>query len=331
MTASTVLDELTCPVLPAPMAGGPTTPALVAAAAKAGSLGTLAWGTASREQAEAQLEQLLDTGTTRWAVNLFHPQQPLREQERQAALAVAAAEGVELAAADYSFGWDAKLDLALGVSTPPRVVWAMFGPFSGAEIARIHGRGTEAWVTVTNPAEAHAAAEAGADVLCVQGPDAGGHRGIWDEYAEPDQRALPDLVRACQVGLPLLAAGGLRTAEDVARVLGLPGVAAAVCGSAFLLADEAGTSPANREMLSKGGPTVSTRAFSGRVARGLATEYIAQHPDAPAIYPHLNQILRSRRAAGDKAVAYCLVGEPATGLGGGRVEDILRRLNQKAN
>ncbi|MEX3557918.1 nitronate monooxygenase [Corynebacterium sp. LK2522] len=44
MTASTVLDELTCPVLPAPMAGGPTTPALVAAAAKAGSLGTLAWG-----------------------------------------------------------------------------------------------------------------------------------------------------------------------------------------------------------------------------------------------------------------------------------------------
>lgn len=114
-------------------------------------------------------------------------------------------------------------------------------------------------------------------------------------------------------------------------MLDLPGVAAAVCGSAFLLADEAGTSPANREMLSEGGPTVSTRALSGRVARGLATEYTAQHSDAPAIYPHLNQILRLRRAAGDKAVAYCLVGEPATGLGGGRVEDILRRLNQKAN
>lgn len=331
MTANTVLDEVTCPVLPAPMAGGPTTPELVAAAAKAGSLGTLAWGTASPEQAESQLEQLLATGTTRWAVNLFRPQQPLREGERRAAAAVAAAEGVELADADYSFGWDFKLDLALDAPTPPRVVWAMFGTFTSEEIERIHDRGAEAWVTVTSPAEARAAAEAGADVLCVQGPDAGGHRGTWDEYAEPDQRALPDLVRACQVGVPLLAAGGLRTAEDVARVLDLPGVAAVVCGSAFLLADEAGTRPANREMLSKGGPTVATRAFSGRVARGLATEYTAQHPDAPAIYPHLNQILRPRRSAGDKSVAYCLVGEPATGLRGGSVEDILCRLSQKAN
>ena len=33
---------LTCPVLAAPMAGGATTPALVAAAARAGSLGFLA-------------------------------------------------------------------------------------------------------------------------------------------------------------------------------------------------------------------------------------------------------------------------------------------------
>lgn len=192
---SAVLDSVAASVLPAPMAGGPTTPALVRAACAASSFGTLAWGTCSVEAARTQVFQLAAAGCERFGVNLFHPQAPLADAELATARALAAefAPGDTCAAPDYSFGWDAKLQLAL--SAGASVVWSMFGAFSPAEVTRIHSAGAEAWTTVTTVDEAQRAAAAGVDVLCIQGPAAGGHRGTWDVRAEPDPRPLPQLVR----------------------------------------------------------------------------------------------------------------------------------------
>jgi len=89
---------------------------------------------------------------------------------------------------------------------------------------------------------------------------------------------------------------------------------------------EAGTSAYNRDLIRRGGVTVCTRAFSGRYARGLETDYTRAHPDLPPVYPMLNSVLKERRAQHDDAVAYCLVGEPLAKIRGGSVADILDSL-----
>src|SRR5262245_62719627 len=62
----------TSPVVAAPMAGGPTTPELVLAAAGAGSLGFLAAGYLTAESCADQLG-LVAAGTDLFGVNLFAP------------------------------------------------------------------------------------------------------------------------------------------------------------------------------------------------------------------------------------------------------------------
>ena len=260
---SRILDSLAIPILPAPMAGGPTTPQVVNAAAAAGSLGTLAWGTSSVAAAQAQAEELT---TDFFGINLFAKQPELDSHGVEVARKLAAAESVELKPADYSNGWNEKIQLALSMSPRPRVVWSMFGTFTAAEVKTLHAAGIEAWTTVTNEHEARAAAAVGVDALCVQGPEAGGHRGVWNPTVEPDKRSLPELVDAIAklVTLPLIAAGGVRSAEEVQEALSWPQVAAVSCGSSFLLTGEAGTSELNRQRIQKvsGGEeaSISTRA-----------------------------------------------------------------------
>lgn len=333
---SRIIDSLAIPILPAPMAGGPTTPEVVNAAASVGSFGTLAWGTISAQAAREQAEGL---NTDFFGINLFAKQPELDSHGVAVARELAAAEGVELKSADYSNGWDEKLQLAFTMSPRPKVVWSMFGTFTAAEVKALHAAGIEAWTTVTNEHEARAAIAAGVDALCVQGPEAGGHRGVWSPTAEPDKRPLAELVDAIAKlsTLPLIAAGGVRSADQVHEALTWPHVVAVSCGSAFLLSDEAGTSPGNRARINQvknnetgtGEASTSTRAFSGRYARGLKTTFTEAHPNSPAIYPYLNQIFAARRAQGDEDVAYCLVGVEAQRIFGGTVAGVLRRLWEK--
>ncbi|BCI89555.1 hypothetical protein NIIDMKKI_47610 [Mycobacterium kansasii] len=99
--------------------------------------------------------------------------------------------------------------------------------------------------------------------------------------------------------VPLIAAGGLGTVEDVAAVLRRGAVAAQV-GTALMLADEAGTNPAHRVALKNPefDSTLVTRAFSGRYARGLANNFtrLLDHV-APLGYPEVNQMTKPIRAA----------------------------------
>ncbi|ERJ45512.1 hypothetical protein N579_05220 [Corynebacterium pseudodiphtheriticum 090104] len=314
------------------MAGGPSTPRLVNAAAKAGSFGFLAFGTTSVDHAQYMLAGM-DSGV-RYGVNLFAPQTPLEitaeinsfHQQLQRDYAVAD----QLPNLDYSNGWQDKLDAVVSADNPPTVVSSTFGCFSSAEISRLHEAGIEAWVTVTSIEDALSAQDAGADALVVQGPAAGGHRGTWSVEEQPSGLGLVDLIETMSlagVNAQLVASGGVRTADDARELLKLPRVKAVSCGSAFLLADEAGTSEFNRTLLQAGGASVATRAFSGRVARGLETEFIREHhDDVPAMYPLLNSLLAPLRQENDPRVAYCLVGEDVDKIGQGSVADILAQL-----
>ena len=128
-----------------------------------------------------------------------------------------------------------------------------------------------------------------------------GTGGTHDVDTIPSDLQWPDLLRQSRTvtSLPVLVAGGIRGPRDV-RLAHQLGAVAVQCGTAFLLADEAGTNPAYRTALQDPSyeSTVVTRAFSGRPARGLRNEFIDRYDEsAPSAYPVVNDLTASLRAA----------------------------------
>ena len=291
-----VLDGLAVPIVQAPMGGGPSTPALAAAVAEAGGLGFLAAGYRSVEAVRADVEALRSLTGRPFGVNLFAPPQPATgDVARFAGELAAEAERYGAAVGEPRHdddGWDAKLALMRELEVP--VVTFTFGCPPADVLAAL----PEAWVTVTTAAEARTAAAAGAHALIVQGVEAGGHRGSFDDAAPGDVGllALLQLVRA-EVDLPLVATGGIATGRAVAAVLAA-GAAAAALGTAFMLCPEAATAPAHREAIAGGGETALTRAFTGRTARGVVNRWMREHDaGAPRAYPDVHHLTAKIRAA----------------------------------
>ncbi|WP_024800504.1 nitronate monooxygenase family protein [Nocardia sp. BMG51109] len=288
-----ILDDLRTPIVLAPMAGGPSTPELAAAVSAAGGLGFLAAGYLSAGDTADRIVRtrvLLGNDATPFGVNLFVPGAPT-PPERFAGYLERLGRNHPLGDAKFDTDdWDAKLDAL--VTDPVAVVSFTFGCPAASEVARLHAVGSEAWVTVTSVAEAHIALEEGADALIAQGAEAGGHRATFVD--RPDDDAVDPLSTLALVQLltaatdrPAVAAGGIATGAAVAAVL-TAGARAAQLGTAFLNCPEAGTAPLHRDALAIDTPTMLTRAFSGRRARGLRNRFILDHPDAPAAYPEIH-------------------------------------------
>lgn len=286
------------------MAGGPSTPALAAAVSNAGGLGFLAAGyvTAARVAETITAARSLTSGPI--GVNLFVPQPCLAgaaqlDRYRQLLAPLGEHYGVEPGhPRPDDDGWTAKLDVVADAA--PQAVSFTFGCPEPAVLDRLRGRGVLTMVTVSSREEAARAVAAGADALVVQGPEAGGHRSIFDPGAEPpDEPLLTLLAQTADLGVPVVAAGGLGDAVAVRRVRDGGAVAAQV-GTALLLCDEAGTSEVYRRALrdERFSETVVTRAFSGRYARSLANAFTDRFSaDAPAGYPQVNQMTGPIRAA----------------------------------
>jgi nitronate monooxygenase len=296
------ISDLEHPIVQAPMGGGPSTPALAAAVSEAGGLGFLAAGYRTPDAVRAELGELRRLTGRPVGVNLFVPGPAVADRgalEAYAATLTGEAEryGVELGEPLHDDdGWDEKLALVAEERVP--VVSLTFGCPPASALEPLHAAGASVWVTVTTAAEAGAAHEAGADALVVQGVEAGGHRGSFDEsqVADVGLLALLQLVRAT-TDLPLVATGGIATGHGIAAVLAA-GAAAAQLGTAFMLAPEAGTSPAHREALRGTGATALTRAFTGRTARGIENRFMREHEaDAPHGYPELHHLTAPVRAA----------------------------------
>jgi nitronate monooxygenase len=331
------LRDLGVPVVGAPMAGGPSTPALAAAVSAAGGLGFLAAGYKTVEAVAAEVRDLRAAGAGPFGVNLFvvEPYEP----DARALEAYCRALEPEAARLGVRLGrprWDddhgrAKLDVLLDLR--PDVVSFTFGCPPPEDLRRLSRGGVLTAVTVTSVAEARAATARGAAAVVVQGAAAGGHRGTWDQQETPDATPLPGLVAAvvAAVAVPVVAGGGVSGAADVAAVLRAGAVAAQV-GTAYLRTDEAGTNPVHRAALADAAfPTTAvTRAYTGRWARGLANRFIAEHADAPAGYPHLHHVTAPLRAAavaaGDAQIAHLWAGTGHRSARTGSARDVTRSL-----
>jgi nitronate monooxygenase len=197
--------------------------------------------------------------------------------------------------------FEAKLELVLGERVP--IVSFAFGCPPPEVVERLHERAIAVWVTVTEVEEALIAAGAGADGLIVQGVEAGGHRGSFEDREGLGELALLPLLRlvARAADLPLVASGGIADGAGVAAALAA-GARAAQIGTGFLRCPEAATSPAHRDALASPGRTSLTRAFTGHRARGIVNRWLRDHDaHAPAPYPHVHHLTSPLRAAAREA------------------------------
>jgi nitronate monooxygenase len=314
----TILDQLRAPIVLAPLAGGPSTPELAAAVASAGGLGFLAAGYLDAGQLGEQIARARSLTSGPLGMNVFVP---------GAGPADAATYQPFVGRLDR---WTRERDLPLGeprysdddfsakvevlLLEPLPVVSFTFGCPDEDVIRALHGVGSEVWVTVTSQEEAAEAEQAGADVLVAQGAEAGGHRASFADRADlPVYGLLPLLsLISSRSAVPLVGAGGIATGTALAAVLSA-GARAAQIGTAFMLCPEAGTSQVHRAALQSDVPTALTRAFTGRLARGIRNQFMAEHADAPIAYPELHYVtapLRRRaREEGDPDLVNLWAGE----------------------
>jgi nitronate monooxygenase len=320
-----MLERLAGPIVQAPMAGGPSTPALAAAVSNAGGLGFVAAGYRTPDGVAAELGATRALTRAPLAVNVFGGSGAPADPEVVAAYAERLrpeAERAGVALGEPRFDDDAYREkVALLLARAPDDVAVVSFTFACPErdvVQRLQKSGKSVWITVTTPGEAREAAAAGADALVVQGTEAGGHRGAFVDVPGATNYgllALLALVRdAVDVDTPLVATGAIMTADGVSAVLAA-GARAAQVGTALMLTPEAGTSAPHRAAIKDpNNVTTLTRAFSGRLARGIVNRLHAEHGHAaPIAYPEINHItapLRAAaRAAGDPDVINLWAGE----------------------
>ena len=296
--------KLKRPVIGAPMAGGPSTPELVAAVTNAGGLGFLAGGYKTPQQLADQITATRGLTHGPIGVNLFvvavnDVDQEELEAYRRELRYYADQYGIEVGSPKWDDdSWDGKLDVIRDLK--PDVASFTFDCPPADVLDELNQLGIHTVVTVTSETEARTAADRGPRILAVQGPDAGGHRASFNPAAEPGTTPLPELIESIgrTVDLPLIAGGGIGTREQTQAILET-GAAAVQVGTSLLLADEAGTNPAHRAALHDPAFTETrvTRAFTGRPARGLRNRFMDNH-DAPRhAYPQIHYITAPLRAA----------------------------------
>jgi nitronate monooxygenase len=311
MSLKSLLDSLPIPIVQAPMANF-STPEMAREVSKAGGLGSVAAAAFTPDDIAAAARLVRDATDAPFGMNLLvNDPQPPDAAGLDAALERLRPYYDELGAPlperpnRFAHDFDAQLD-ALIAAAPPVASFA-FDLIDPARVRALQAAGSYVVGTANTVGEARAWAEAGADGICAQGMEGGGHRGNFREDIDASligTFALVATVRAA-VDLPVIAAGGIMDGQGVAAALAL-GADAVQMGTAFLLAEETLVSPLHRAAIEGAAddPTRLTRAFSGRYARGIENRFMREmrpfEDEVPA-YPVQNRLTQGLRAAAAKA------------------------------
>jgi nitronate monooxygenase len=300
------------PLIVAPMAGGPTSPQLVAATSAAGALGSFGFAYTQPEDMKRQAAWVREKTAAPFGINLFSSALPApidAAAQRSALDAVApllAELGVpvpEPVRAPYAP--DVEAQLAAVEEIRPAVLTAHLGDFPVEIIRKLRQQGIVIGGSATCIEEAKRLESLGCDFVIAQGGEAGGHRGT---YLRNPYDALTGtlaltrmLVRA--IGLPVVAAGGIMDGAGIAAALAL-GAQAAQLGTAFIPCPESGASTIHKQSLLRAeeDTTQLTEKFSGKPARGLVNRFMKEMAGKPHIaFPAQNMVTGKLRQASAQA------------------------------
>lgn len=311
--------QISFPIIQAPMAGGATTPELIATVSNFGGIGGLGAGTSAPETINQKINEIKALTQKPFMVNLM-------------VLTEAQSRDFDYAIPDWLADYYKSNDIDVTLpkhpaqkfseqlqvlyDNPVPIVSFTFGIVSREQVERLQQLGTVVIGTANHPKEAQAWEQVGADAVCVQGAEAGGHRGGWLAESDADPLGLLTLISQTKkcTSLPLIAAGGIMTAQDIIAVLAA-GAEFAQIGTAFLATDKSGVSDDYKNALvaaSQGKrrcETRLTRLFSGKLARGLVNDFLEEfakfdnqsgnNANLPP-YPQLNAMTTPMRAHAKK-------------------------------
>ncbi|MFL5382877.1 MAG: NAD(P)H-dependent flavin oxidoreductase [Longimicrobiaceae bacterium] len=294
------------PVIAAPMGGGPSTPALVAAVSNAGGMGSIAGAYLSPAQLADEIGRVRALTRRPFAVNLFAGGYHREVGDPGPMLALMREVHAELGLPEPSVPpvppdpFAAQLQVVL--DERPAAFSFTFGIPPADALRRLRERGIVVMGTATTVEEGAMLAAAGVDAIVAQGAEAGAHRGTFTGDFERAMVPTLELTAgiAAATGLPVIASGGVMNGRDVAAALAA-GAVAVQMGTAFVPCPESGAAGAYKQAILSAGDdrTVITRAFSGRPARGIENAFIRRvEPirDAIPLFPAQNTLTRPMRA-----------------------------------
>ena len=296
---------LRLPILLAPMAGS-TPAALAGAVANAGGMGALGALNTSPEGIAEWARAFRAQSNGSFQINLWIPDPPpVRDAAREEAMAdFLAGHGPRPTIPEGPLLPDFAAQCEAMLKAGPTVISSIMGVFPADVIAEAKAHGIAWFATATTLAEAREAVAAGADAILAQGAEAGGHRGAFDHAAAEGQLTggmalIPRFADALDV--PVIATGGIADARGIAAALTL-GASAVQIGTGYLRCPEAAIHPAWSAAIAAAEPedTTTTRIFSGRLGRGIASAVMRGAP-APADYPVQRAQFAPVRAAAEKA------------------------------
>ncbi|EZH65835.1 nitronate monooxygenase [Bacillaceae bacterium JMAK1] len=299
------------PIIQAGMAGGATSPQLVATVCNFGGLGTIGGGYMSPNDLRTAIQEVKKLTDQPFAVNLFIPEQSFTAEE----IAIHSKRGMELTQTfrdrlglatktveKVQESFEQQFQVVLDEKVP--VFSFTFGIPSGDQIAALKAAGIVTCGTATTVEEAKQIEQVGIDTVVAQGSEAGGHRGsfIQSEHLPliGTMALVPQIVD--HVRIPVIAAGGIMDERGVAAAFAL-GASGAQVGTAFLTTTESGAHSLHKEQLLQNNEanTEVTYAFSGKAARGIRNAFIEAHSstrleEIPP-YPIQNAVTQDLRKA----------------------------------
>jgi nitronate monooxygenase len=306
--------NLEYPIVQAPMFGVGT-PEMVAATAKMGGLGSLPLGDLSPEHCVALIRGTRKLTNKPFAVNIFVNEIPpltedLRNQYHKARVfieKIASDHGlkVKLPGIESFKLTDYKEQIDALISEKCKIVSFTFGNLDAQSIQRFKQNDTILIGTCTSIEEALILEQSGIDILCVQGFEAGGHRGSFVSDPIPQTGGfslLPQVYDA--VKIPLIYGGGIYNGKTLlaSRILGAQGFQV---GSLLLCSRESTLLDFEKDSLKSAGEdqVVLTKSFSGRYARGLNNAFIKAIEKSEYIlpYPYQNKLTAELRKQAKKS------------------------------
>ncbi|EJL74214.1 NAD(P)H-dependent flavin oxidoreductase [Chryseobacterium populi] len=296
------------PVIQAPMFGV-STPEMVSAAAKANCLGSLALADLSAGQSVKLIRETKKLTDKPFAVNIFVHHIPeitdaLKDKfvrVKQFIEHLARENGIEVDLPGFE---DIKVNtyheqINAIIDEGCKILSFTFGNLDSQSIQKLKENEVTLIGTCTSLEEALILEQSGIDLICVQGIEAGGHRGTFNAEKIPQTGGLSLFSQVYDhVRVPLIYAGGIYNANTLraAKELGAEGFQV---GSILLASQESALQLFEKERLKNvtEKDIILTRSFSGRYARGISNKYIqsVENSDYILPYPYQNKLTNELR------------------------------------
>lgn len=306
------------PIIQAPCAGH-TGADLIAAVSNAGGLGSLGAGMIPAPQLRKTIEAIREKTDKPFSVNLFcrSSQPPTREEldkhypgtddvlnQIRSELNIPVPTEFKLRSPSF----EDQVSVLLEERVP--IVSFTFGVLPDDVSQRLKNAGIYLIGTATTVQEALALAGLDpsdptrkADAIVAQGLEAGGHRGSFLKGSGPnhEQKSTSDLVKSIRLAskdypLPILAAGGISTGNNVYTALHDWKADGAVIGTLFMMATESSTPKGHKEYLLDAG---KNQVEASKITTTLTGKSVRAYPNKL-----MKRIEQAAAAAGNDIPCY---------------------------